>query len=345
MDKLERLLNLTLALLETARPLTSHDIQDRVPGYPDSEVAFRRAFERDKESLREMGIKVTLTEISHTDPPSDGYRIRPEDYYLRDPGFEPDEIAALHFAASTVRLETVHGVEGLWKLGGVASGVDSRGSGEHDRGGVTSGATTLAELPSDPNLGPLFGAVAERAMVTFTYNAVTRHLDPYRLDYQRGRWYLTGFDHDRGEERNFRLDRIQGDVAAGSADAFKRPPTAIPGGAARPWQFGEGDPIDAYVSVDSTQAPWVRQHLGAEMVQEERDDGSVVFKVSVTSWPAFRSFVLTFLDHAEILAPAELRTAMIDWLGEVAGGRLGRDASSDDGQAPQRSTPIAGVES
>ena len=32
---------------------------------------------------------------------------------------------------------------------------------------------------------------------------------------------------------------------------------------------------------------------------------------------AFRSFVLTFLDHAEVLSPPELRAGLIEWLEAV----------------------------
>ena len=31
-----------------------------------------------------------------------------------------------------------------------------------------------------------------------------------------GRWYLTGHDHERGETRSYRLDRIEGDVIPGT---------------------------------------------------------------------------------------------------------------------------------
>ncbi|MDQ1479284.1 MAG: hypothetical protein QOI44_145, partial [Actinomycetota bacterium] len=35
---------------------------------------------------------------------------------------------------------------------------------------------------------------------------------------------------------------------------------------------------------------------------------------------AFRSFVLGFLEHAEIVDPPEVRAAMIEWLETVAAG-------------------------
>jgi predicted DNA-binding transcriptional regulator YafY len=310
-SKVERLLNLTMALLGTPRPLTATDLRDRVPGYPDTDASFRRAFERDKDALREMGIPLTRVEIPFTDPPTEGYRIAEDDYYLRDPGFEPDELAALHLAASVARLDAGDGREALWKLGGMVAGAD-------DVGLPDPAAEALVEVPNDANLAPLFSAAVDRRRVELTYRATRRRIDPHRLDFRRGRWYLTGFDHHRGEERNFRLDRIDGDVAVvGAAGAFDRPSTAVPGGPAEPWQFREEDPVTARLLVDADHAVWVRRHLGTAagaVALEERDDGSVVADVVVTNWPAFRSFVLTFLEHAEVLEPPALRADLVAWL-------------------------------
>jgi predicted DNA-binding transcriptional regulator YafY len=36
--------------------------------------------------------------------------------------------------------------------------------------------------------------------------------------------------------------------------------------------------------------------------------------VTVTNREAFRSFVLGFLDHAEVLSPPDLRAAVVTWL-------------------------------
>ena len=54
---------------------------------------------------------------------------------------------------------------------------------------------------------------------------------------------------------------------------------------------------------------------------EHGTDGGVVVELLVTNRDAFRSFVLGFLDHAEVLAPDELRTELVDWLQRAA--RLG----------------------
>src|SRR5438874_4639806 len=103
MDRLERLINLTAALLEAERPLTSDDLHQRLPGYAENQAAFRRAFERDKDVLREMGVPLVLEHVDPSQPGLDGYRIPKDEYYLKDPGLEPDELAALHLAASAVQ--------------------------------------------------------------------------------------------------------------------------------------------------------------------------------------------------------------------------------------------------
>src|SRR3954471_16398747 len=119
-SRLERLLNLTAALLTAPRPLTAAEVAERVPGYPlpAGGPTFKRAFERDKDSLRDMGIPLVLAPIEGVDPPVEGYVIPRDQYELRDPGLEADELAALHLAAAAVELEGLRGSSALWKLGG-----------------------------------------------------------------------------------------------------------------------------------------------------------------------------------------------------------------------------------
>ncbi|HLM64377.1 MAG TPA: WYL domain-containing protein [Acidimicrobiales bacterium] len=309
--KLERLLNLTALLLTTPRPLTAQEIRERLDAYPGDLAAFRRAFERDKDALRAMGFPLEMAEVPGREQPIDGYRIPKDRYYLRDPGLTPEELAALRLAASVVRLEGTSAREGLLKLGGLVGDADGEPG------------LAVAALPGGPDLGPLFGAIAAQTPVRFTYRGEQRRVDPYRLDYQRGRWYLTGFDHLRTAERLFRLDRFESRIDALTGPRFERPSTAVPGGAIEPWQLGEGQPVEALVLVDAPQAPWIAQHLGPDAVREERFDGSVVVAMAVTNRDNLRSFVLGFLDHAEVLAPPELREDVIAWVRAMARAEAG----------------------
>jgi predicted DNA-binding transcriptional regulator YafY len=327
--KLERLLNLTALLIETPRPLPAHEIQERMEGYPDDPATFRQAFERDKRDLREMGIPLVVAPVPGVVPTVDGYRIPKDRYYLADPGLDPGELAALHLAASLVQLEGGAADDALAKLGALGDGVQEPGGGAL--------AIDALALPGRTDLGDVFGAVLDRRPLRFNYRGEARTVDPYRLDFQRGRWYLSGFDHVRGAERLFRLDRVEGEVEVLDGPEFTRPP-GTPGtrgdraggeridgpprrdrGPVDPWQLGGGEPVMAQLAVDAEQAPWVVDHLGGVSVVEHRDDGSVVVELPVSNPESFRSFALTFLDHAEVLGPPELRGDLVTWLQKLAG--------------------------
>ena len=305
--KLERLLNLTALLLAARQPVPADEIQRQLD-YPEEKASFRRAFERDKEELRAMGIPLRVETVPGTMPAVDGYRIPPDEYALRDAGLTTEELAALHLAASAVQVEGMSATPGLLKLGGLVGGPAPEDAG-----------LQFAPLPADPNLSTLFGAVAARTPVEVRYHGRERRIDPHRLEFQRGRWYLSGLDHSHGEARSFRLDRIEGRVELLDEPPFDRPDDEQPSGLVRgAWELGVEEAVTARVLVDADVARWALQHVGPDHVVEERPDGSIVVELPVTNRDAFRSFVLGFLDHAEVLDPPELRAELVAWLEELA---------------------------
>jgi len=316
-DKLERLMNLTAALLDADRPLTADDISERVTGYATGKEAFRRTFERDKEELRQLGVPIAMVTIPGSYPPIEGYRIDRDAYELPDPDLAPDELAALRLALQAVRVgeQSGDGSEALWKLGGL---VEPSGHGTADA------EEAVAALPPDPSLVPLFSAVLDRRVARFRYTSSSgdadREVEPWRLEYRRGRWYLTAYDHERGEERNFRLDRISGTVELDAPATATGPAPSGPAQPDQPWSFGDGEAVTAVLRVDADHSRMALDQLGPDAVLEVDDDGATTFAVPVTSWPAFRSFALSFLDHAEVLGPPELRADLVDWLHRIADG-------------------------
>jgi len=299
MKKLERLLTLTATLLGVPVPISAEEIQRRVQGYPEGQTAFRRAFERDKDELRELGVPIVVAPVPDGEPGVDGYLIRDEDYYLKDPGLNADELAAIGLAAQMVQFGGAETSEALWKLGGA-----------HRTPGDGAPA---AVVPSDPAVTELWTAIGERRTVAFDYNGARRELEPWRLSHQRGRWYVAGFDRARDAERNFRVDRIEGGLELSDPNSFVLPEGAGRAGDRQPWEFDETDEVTAQVLVDADQATWARTFVEADAVAE-RADGSVVLTVAVSNRDAFRSFVLGFREHAEVLEPQELRDDIVNWL-------------------------------
>lgn len=305
-DRLERLVNLTATLLETRRPLSLDELSDRVePRYPDDLGSRRRQFERDKETLRELGIPIRVESVDGFGS-EQAYRIHPDDYYLPELELTEAELAALHVAVTAVRLEGDAGREGLAKLGGLAGeGADS----------------PLAQLDVTPGLAVLFDAVSRHAPVTFSYRGDLRHLDPYGVVLRFGHWYVVGHDRDRDAPRAFRVDRVDGEAELGPDGSFTPPEGIDPADFVRadPMTYGEDQPVDARVLVDAPRAGWVVDQLGEEAVLERRPDGGVVVGLPVVNRAAFRAWVVDLLDHAEVLSPPELRADMVAWLDAVAG--------------------------
>ncbi len=306
-NKLERLLKLIAVLLDTSLPLTAEDLRGAVEGYPENDASFRRAFERDKDEIREMGVPLRVERVPATDPPLDGYRIPPEEYYLADPGLSPDELAALHLAAMAVRLDSGDDSTGsadreaLWKLGGQDEVIDS-------------GVDQVASVPVDPRLSRIFSAITSGRPIAFVYRDEERQVEPGRLDFQRGRWYLTGFDRDRDGERNFRLDRIKGDVRPFGAPGDVNRATKHPGARVESWEMGDISPIDIEVRIDGPRAAWAKRRLPESSSIAELGDGAISVTMPVRNEDAFRSFILDFLDHAEVVGPPEVRARTISWL-------------------------------
>lgn len=307
MSKLERLLKLLAVLIDTEQPLSAEDIRRRIGGYPDNQSSFRRTFERDKDDLRSLGVVIRVSSVPETEPPLDGYIVDREAYEGQDPGLEPDELAALHLAAALVRVDSL-GDDAFWKLGGR----EVRDSASPD---AVEGALVGAGADND-DAATLHSAIAERRVATFRYRDVDRELEPARLSFTRGKWYVSGHDRSRNAERVFRIDRIQGGISLGAPRSYERRPARGPE-VTRTWELGDEDPVAARVLIDAEEAIWARVHLRPDEI-DTNDDGSVIVNMQVRNTDAFRDWVLGFLDNAEVLEPDALRKVVLSWLDELA---------------------------
>ncbi len=317
MQRLERLVNLVAALLDARQPLSREELRVRVGGYSDDDDSFRRNFERDKELLRQMGMPLVLEPLEdRVAEGATGYRIPRDRYQLPDPGLAEDELAALHLAASAVDVEGAWGrsaaTGALWKL--AAAGAPQPA----ERVDAVAPPPAAVALPAGERVATLFGAVADRQQVSFRYHGGARFVDPWRLSFRNGQWYLAGWDHSRGGSRTFRLDRIETTPAlVGEPGAFERPPAGL-AAPPPPWQLGDDEEVTATLQVDPGQASWATTAAGPATVVERRPDGGVVLAMTVTNRDAFRNFVLGLLDHAQLLGPPSLVDDLVDWLEQVA---------------------------
>jgi proteasome accessory factor B len=321
----ERLVNLVICLLSTNRYLTAGQIARIVPGYehdegdPKSHEAFQRMFERDKAELRDLGVPLETgtTSAFDTEP---GYRIAKRDYELPEIHLEPDEAAAVGLAAR------------LWQHAGIASSA-SAGLLKLQAGGAdVDPRVTLGIEPvvtAEPALEAMFAAIHERRAVTFDYRTpqadtpARRHLQPWGAVSWRGRWYVVGFDTDRGASRSFRLSRVAGAVTArGPAGAFT-PPEGV----------SLLDQVASFAGRPERRRPaQVRVRVGAgaglrRWADEQRPDGEGWDLLTLTfdDPDTLASRLAGYGSAVVVTSPDEVRDAVVQRLTAMAGRVLSSD--------------------
>jgi predicted DNA-binding transcriptional regulator YafY len=350
-QRLERLVDLVLYLLDAERPRTLAEIAAEIPGYPPGREARRQAFERDKRLLADEGIVVSVEPVDG--PEQYGYRIRPEHFFLQGLELDDEERAALSLAAAFVFLGDATGTRALRRLGIpgiVAARLD--GAAVPAALGVPPAARGLvASVPLTGPVGEVFEAIGARRQVAFSYRGEHRQVSPWALRCARGRWYLVGLDHRRGAQRTYRLDRIESATIEVLEEQAADPPEPEALEAPiEPWRFGEGEEpaYEAVVVVEREQAEAARQELEGR-ARLARHDGRLVATMRVTNVEGFVSWLLGFGEYARLLAPEELRAAVLDWLTQIAADEVPRPARSGGAAgpahapAPRRPSPVRPV--
>jgi proteasome accessory factor C len=332
LDRLERVTDLVLVLLDTSQPLTLDAIAHQVPGYPAEHSARRQAFERDKRLLRDEGIPVLTQRLPGHE--QYGYQIDRDSFYLPELDLEPDEQVALHLAVAGVHLGDPSGRDALLKLGAAGLG-DVR---------------PIASMVPPAALIELFEAVRTHATAAFAYRGEKRLVAPVGLWFRFGHWYLVAWDLDRTAVRTFRVDRIAGEVARGDAGDAVVPDgvdvdvkAALPD---EPWEVEGEDRVEMRVRVDALEARRVTDEVGADKVVQRHDDGSVDLVLGVASFASIRSWVLGLFDHVTVLEPEAFRDELVAWLDALmepppplpAGARVPED-SGPAGPGTARSAP------
>jgi proteasome accessory factor B len=308
MSRIERLVNLITVLSGAPVPVSYERIVREVPGYEGRPESVRRQFERDKATLRDMGIDLRTgsTDAVATSGDAVGYLI-PADVTIADPGLSVPERAALAAATALV-----------W-------GTDET-TAQDASPGLVDPVPALADT--------LLAAIEARRVLTFTYRSASagadgarvRTVEPWRLVHQAGRWYLIGRDVEAADRRTFRLDRVVGDVRAGGTGGFARPvddaeDRSVP---VRGWEIGAGPSDVVHVAVRPDREWWFLRETGGRP-DATGADGALPdwprVAVDVRDLDAFARFVLASLDSVVVVGPEAARAAVrgqLDRLASVA---------------------------
>ncbi len=296
MAAVERILKLLAELLNAESPRTAEELKIGVNNlsdmqmYPDDLVAFRRAFNRDKAALKEMGVPIDVIPVDGSVREVEAYYVDNKDYYLPDLELSDEELIALNYAANSVHLtDGLTEDEAIRKLGGYL--------------GSDQGLSITEYADANSTLPELFNAISNRSPITFTYNDKPRTLNPYLLQFEGEKWYLTGYELEDEKLKSFRLDRIEALNFSDETEGYEIPEN-VKGANLLPFSYGDDQEIKARVQIDNAYVPWVEQNLDTEV-----NDGIANFMVA--NYDSFIDRVLMLLDHAEIISPQILRERLI----------------------------------
>jgi len=226
----DRLFHLILALMATNHGLTKDQILTTVRGYREdteagmSRESIERRFERDKDSLRDLGIPLEAV----IPPEDDGnnkntlYRISKGEYEIPEGiSFSQRDVALLNLAAA------------IWREGSLSRDAHNARIKIASYGAVVDEPLLgFAPLVStrEPALNPLREAIEHSRAVSFDYlkpgdpSASTRLVSPWALVNHEGRWHLYG--EEAGRPKTFLLRRITSSVSLTSSASTPSPVNA-----------------------------------------------------------------------------------------------------------------------
>lgn len=187
-QKTERLINLTLALLSSKRYLTKSEIFKNVAGYSGSAETMERMFERDKDDLRNLGVRIEVRALDPLFEDDQGYLIDSKTFQINPNDFSKEEILLLTMAAN------------LWH--GSALQHDSKAAllKIQSLDGLVATNTVTSPVVEDnedsKKLLLIFDAVERSASLEFEYKGTVRQVKPYGIYTRRGFWYLAAQEND-----------------------------------------------------------------------------------------------------------------------------------------------------
>jgi Predicted transcriptional regulator len=293
--KLERLISIIYKLL-------NHDVLSAATLAEEFQVSPRTIY-RDIEAICAAGFPVV------------SYQGHKGGYGMMD-GYKMDKILLGSYDVSSL-ITVLSGLSTVFK--------DERAQGTIDRLKTIETEPRLSGLEvdfdtrrSDPEtLFQLRKAVTERHVVRFDYiNAnnerTSRDMEPLRLHFKFGNWYIYGYCRSRQNYREFRLSRMLNIVL--TPDSFQPHPEPQEADLAN--RMRQGQVEDVVIRVRPEALAEALDHFN-QVDKQFHGDGSLTMRIPVYKPLEARwlwSILLSFGNGAEVLEPPALRGILKDQL-------------------------------
>ncbi len=180
-------------------------------------------------------------------------------------------------------------------------------------------------IPMDTSfINRMVKAIREKRQVGFQYGgnkgAHAVQMDPYRVVYYSGFWYLIGNEPATGILKRYALDRIRDLKLLKSG--FKSIPEDLDSvlkGSANIWFSGEPN-LEVIVLIDNKVSHYFkrRKMFPTQEIKEEKPDGSLLVTFRVGHYEAIRDILKSWIPHITILSPEAFRKNLLaevkDWV-------------------------------
>ena len=344
-SKTRRWIDLVAALLNAQTALTFLEIARKVPAYMidgspptgDAAESLKRAFERDKDELRRLGVPIR-SEGTRGDEDY-RYRINVGEFYLP----YLSSVSARDVGTVRVPKGAKPGYKTLPALAVDSDGLEvirdaiSRVVQLGDPTLVTTVRTAMRKLAFDLPLGAADGraddvlmppvaradeqtlarlgdALFRRKTVVCEYHGMgavessSRTLEPYGLFFVSGHWYLCARDVDKDALRNFRVSRVLRSVVNKSSP--KTSDYEIPESfslreharSRRAWEIGDVDAGEAIVSFRGESGATSAARALGEAVEQD----SSLRKFTIRRTDSFARWLLSFAGEVMPVSPISL---------------------------------------
>jgi proteasome accessory factor B len=312
-DLSERLFNLTCALLVTNQGLTKAEIFSTVQGYKEQLVqggnneTLSRLFERDKVSLTNAGVawRSFIPKEAMEDNQEFRYIIANEDFvWPSGVAITAKQVALMNLAAQ------------VWAKASLSRDANNaimriRAMGEKADADSLIGIAPRIRTHDQAFL-PLSTAIESSSRVSFDYLKPNesvpqvRNVEPWLIQNIAGQWLLLGFDLDRSGPRNYLLKRIASEVDI--QDHTFEPPSKDEIQASLDELEAHKRASVATIKTPVRSAAWF--HFDLSENQDQVD-------LQYMDLHLLAEELMEFIDHIEIVAPAELKAVLTEKLEAV----------------------------
>jgi predicted DNA-binding transcriptional regulator YafY len=134
-----------------------------------------------------------------------------------------------------------------------------------------------------------------------------RKVDPYKVWFFNGTFYLIGFCHKRKEIRIFALDRIK--MLHQTNESFEvQEDFDFDGFVGNSFGVFQGEPVKVKAWFSPDVADYIKEKIWHQNQEiQTQSDGSVVFEAEVAGTDEFKFWIMSWGSNALVLEPESLR--------------------------------------